>query len=918
VANILTHATQSNFLSGILDPRAQGRVDTNAYVSSLLQGVNVELSHLGGVTRRRGLPYCQTMPNQLVQLTGTYSSAAEGATYYWSPTGNGIYQSNNTGIPATVITALGGVPTTDNGAFGSNKWGLFLTETTTEVGVINPFVVVSVDLGSAQTVQFADVTCLSLSSGSSTQFCIQSSPDNVNWTTVPTGGALPQVDSGNGLSGYAYRATGPITARYWRLARVGAANLGTAIVAIGDFTLWGTTSTVSAGRVIPFEVSITEQYAIVCTDRSGTVVNANNGAVILQNIPLPYSSAQLAAMDAQGSGETLVMTHQSIPTIAVIRQNSPLVFPTTTANYATYYNFQPFPLILSAIPQIDYDDINSPTPTADIQHFATNSGWNTGDTFTITLLTDTTGPITYAGDDYTAGGAGFFGATSKAVETAVQALWAVNGFTGVTCVAGSSAYTYVLTFGGAAAAPIGLVAVTSLSSNATATMTEAQVGVSRQENLWSPIRGYPAVVTFFQGRLWFGGMQSQQESVVGSWVNDILNFATAQGLDDQAIYVTMTGVALNAIAWLFPGKSLCIGTTGGEFRFINDQAQSIIPTSAPVNQTQYGGAQIKPAMIDGNIIFVQRNLKSLRDFQFDYTVDQFNSLGISALAPNLIYGVRDIAVWQGAVDDEINLLFACNGTNPSTDFDALPNGSCSVFNTRKEVSVQAWTNWQTQGLFMNVGTIVQNILFLVQRVINGVTVLTLEQPNKSTFTDCCYYANSGVAGLSQITVPWLAGATVRCLADGYVLDTQVVPANGIVPLTSDGRPYVVQGQVEIGLNFNPIVEPMPLQTVRWPAGSNLAHKKRIVALRAKVRLTQGLIISTEGGPDGQTVQIIPQMAQMDNFQMDSGPLPLYTGVIEVEASSTWDQNEDKMVTFTQVDPLPMQILFLDAELSGEQ
>ncbi len=914
MANILTHATQSNFLSGVLDPRAQGRVDTNAYVSSLLQGVNVELSHLGGVVRRRGMPYCQTMPNQLTQLTGTYSSAAEGATYYWSPAGNGIYQSNNTGVPAGVTAAFGGVPVTDNAAFGSNKWGFYLTETTVEVEAINPYVVVHLDLGSAQAVLFADVTCLSLTSGESVDFKIQYSTDNTNWTTLL---ALPQVDAGNGLSGYAYRAVGPVTARHWRVARVGATSLGTALVAIGDFTLWGDSGTVSKGRVIPFEVSTTEQYAIICTDRSGTVVNASTGAT-LQSIPLPYSSAQLAAMDAQSSAETLVMVHESVPQIAVIRQNSPLVFPTTAANYASYYNFQPFPIIFDFIPQIDYDDTNSPTPTSDIQTFVTNVGWNTGDTFTITLLTDTTGPITYAGDDYTTGGAGIAGATSQAVEKAVQALWAVNGFTGVSCVAGGSAYNYTLTFSGAAAAPIGLIAVTSLSSNATATMTETQKGVARQENLWSPIRGYPSCVTYFQGRLWFGGLQSQQESLVGSWVNDVLNFQTAQGLDDQAVYVTMSGVSLNAINGLFPGKSLCIFTTGGEFRFINDQGQAITPASAPLNQTQYGGAHIKPCMIDGNVIFVQRNLKSLRDFQFDYTVDQFNSLGISALAPNLIYNVQDIAVWQGSVDDEINLLFACNGTNPSTDFDALPSGSCSVYNTRKEVSVQAWTNWQTQGTFANVGTIVQNILMLVQRVINGKTVLMLEQPTENTYTDCCYYASSGVAGLTQITVPWLAGATVRVLADGYVLDTQTVPTTGIVPLTTGGNVYAIQSQVEIGLNFNPIVEPMPLQTVRWPTGTNMAHKKRIVALRAKVRETQGLIIMTEGGPDGQTVQIIPQLAQMDNFQMDSGPLPLYTGIIEVEASSTWDQNEDKMVTFTQVDPLPMQILFLDAELSGEQ
>jgi hypothetical protein len=866
----------------------------------MLQGVNIELSHLGGVTRRRGMPHLLTMPNQLVQLTGTYT-VPEGATYYFSPQGNGVYTTSNAAVPAI----LGVCPTTPGVALGSNKWGFYLTETTTEVGTINPFVVAQIDLGTAQTVLFADVTCLSLSSGESKNFVIQYSNDDSTWFGLLD---MPQVDDGNGLSGYSYRGTGPVFARYWRVAVVRGVNLGTAVVAIGDFTLWGQTGTVSAGRVIPFEVSTTEQYAIICTDRSGTVVNATSGATILQNIPLPYSSAQLAAMDAQSSAETLIMVHQSIPQIAVIRQNSPLVFPTTSANYATYYNFQPFPLVFDFIPQIDYDDTNSPTPTSDIQTMTVGSGWNVGDTFTITLLTDTTGPITYAGDDYTNNGAGKAGATSLAVQTAVQALWAVNGFTGVTCVAGGSADTYTLTFAGAAAAPIGVISLTSLSSNATGALVETQVGIARQENLWSPVRGYPSCVTFFQGRLWFGGLQSQQESVLGSWVNDILNFQTAQGLDDQAIYVTLAGVALNAINGLFPGKSLCVFTTGGEFRFINDQGQAIVPASAPVNQTQYGGAHIKPVMIDGNVIFVQRNLNSLRDFQFDYTVDQFNSLGISALAPNLVYNVQDIAVWQGALEEEVNLLFACNGTNPSTDFDALPSGTCSVFNTRKEVGVQAWTNWQTQGTFSNVGVVVQNILMLVTRVINGVTVLMLEQPTPNTYTDCCYYASSGVAGLTQITVPWLAGATVRVLADGYVLDTQTVPSNGIVPLTSDGNPYTVTSQVEIGLNFNPIVEPMPLQTVRFPTGTNLAHKKRIVTIRAKVRETQGLYANGN----------LLQLTQLDNFQMDSGPLPLYTGIVELEESTNWDQTTDKMVTFTQVDPLPMQILFLDTELSGEQ
>ena len=94
-----------------LRAQGEGRRSTAFRLAQLLQGVNIELSHLGGVGRRRGMPYCQTMPNQLTQLTGTYSSAAEGAQRYWSPTGNGVYQDDNTNVAAGVLAAFGGVPT---------------------------------------------------------------------------------------------------------------------------------------------------------------------------------------------------------------------------------------------------------------------------------------------------------------------------------------------------------------------------------------------------------------------------------------------------------------------------------------------------------------------------------------------------------------------------------------------------------------------------------------------------------------------------------------------------------------------------------------------------------------------------------------------------------------------------------------
>lgn len=853
---VQTHDIQSNFLSGVLDPRVQGRIDTNAYASSLLTGINCELVHLGGVQRRRGLVQKFIAPNKLTLLTGTYTL----------PNG----------------------PASTSGLGTNSQTHTFTT--TTPPGTTDPWVLVHLDLGSAKNVLFADVLALTLAGGTSTEFCIQYSTDDSTWHTL--GSSFGQVDS---TANYTYRRTSGVTypatytsARYWRVAKIGGANL-TYEATFSDFVLWADSGTVSAGRLIPFEVGTGEQYMLALTDHSGIVTS---GGVIVDYLAMPYASADLAAVDAQSSAESMMLVHENYAPQFAIRLSSPLA---TGSAHQTFYNFQTFLATFDAIPQVDYADALSPTPTSDLQTLTFNSSWNVGDTFTITIQSDTTGPITYQGDNQ---------ATANAIAKAVQALWVVNGFSGVSCTSNGS-YGYTLTFANDSAGDIGNIAITSLSSSATATTSETQVGTSRQEDAWSATRGYPSVVTFFQGRMYMGGLRSQQESLVGSWVNDILNFSTDQGLDDQAIYTTLNGVALNAVTALFPGKSLCLFTTGGEFRFVNDNGEPITPTSIPTNQTQYGTAHIKPVMIDGNILFVQRNLNSIRDFQFDYTQDQYNSLGISSFAPNLVYNVQDMAAWNGSTEEEINLVFVCNGVNSSTDTDALPNGTCAVFNTRKEAGVQAWTVWETTGTFSNVCSIVQDVYFLIQRTLNGVTVLAMEQAVEGAFTDC----GTGVVNASGITsasgLAWLNGMSCRVKADGFVLDT-VTPANGTVSFLQDGRPYTVQSYYEIGLNFNPTVTPMPLQTVRWPDGSNLARKKRIVKMRIKVRNTAGLLYNGE---------VLPTNT-IDTFNFDSPPA-LYSGILALEDSSNWDETEDKLVTFTQVDPLPFYIMYLDAQLAGE-
>lgn len=852
----------------------------------MLEGTNVELCHLGGAQRRRGLIQKFVLPNQLTRLGGTYT-----------------------------------VPNGGTSANLKDNNPLTASVTTTPPNVTDPYIVCAVDLGGEKDVLFADCIAMTVASGSSTEFCIQYSTDNVAWTTLGT--PFPQLDS---TAEYSYRRTAgltypptPISARYWRVAKIGGTNLA-AQVTLGDFTIWVDSGTVSAGRLLPFEVATGEPYMIVLSDHSAIVTY--NGAIV-NYVPIPYASADLAALDYASTAETLMMVHTNYAPQFMIRLSSPLASGVASQSY---YNFQTFLAVFDTVPQIDYADSLSPAATSDLQTLTFNAGWNTGDSFTMTIKTDTTGPIVYAGDTQT---------TADAITKAVQALWVVNGFSGVSCVS-NGGFDYTLTFADDAADDYGDISITALSSAATATAVETQPGVSRQENAWSVNRGYPGTVTFYQGRMYFGGLRSEQQTVIGSWVNSILDFDTAQGLDDQAIFATLNGVALNAITAMFPARSLCIFTSGGEFRFVNDSGQPITPTSFPTNQTQYGGAKIKPVMIDGNIIFVQRNLNAVRDFQFDYTQDQFNSLGLSSFAGNLIYNVQDMAAWNGSLVEEINLVLLCNGTNGNLNSpvrpNPLPNGTCAVYHSRKEASVQGWTLWQTgaqtfsdnvpglydsstgvfipntpidaPGLFKNVASVVENLFFLVQRNLNGTTALVFEQASENAFTDCgtgpvVQLPSSHVSGLA-----WLNGMTCRVRADGLILDS-VVPVAGAATLTRDGIPYAAT-TYEIGINFNPVVTPMPLQTARFPSGSNLTRRRRVTSAAIKVINTLG--ISYNG-------KFLPTEV-IDTFNFDSTP-PLFSGILQLEDSSNYDLDQDKLVTFSQQDPLPFHLLYIDMELAGE-
>jgi hypothetical protein len=824
-----SHVVQSSFLSGVIDSRAAARVETEAYNNALLYGENIELHHLGGARRRRGLVHRATLPGTL-SLASTYSAAT-------APNGGTALHAYDDDDTTSLVTTAG-VSTTD------------------------PYVVVHYDLGSDQTIKYADVIGIQSDLGTSTQFYIQYSTDNVTWMAL--GAALEAVDYQDPRS---YRREASVPARYWRVAKVGGTDMSTAVITIDGFDLWIEDQTPSAVRVFPFEVSTEARYIVALTDRSATVLK---DGVVVCVAPMPYSSADLAGVDAANDAEDMVLVHEDYPPWFFVRESDS--------------NFQSTPVVFDNVPTYDYNDAQSPTPVSDVQVLTQTGTWTQGDTFQIELNGARSGAVVYAGD----GTADAQAATALNIQKAVQSLYTVKGYTGVSCTrTGTGEYT--VTLGGASADDYELMSTTVATGSGKHTVVKTADGTSRHEPVWSSTRGYPRTVTFFEGRLFFGGTKSRQQTLFGSTVAALLDFEQVEGLDDEALQVTLRGQNLNAINALYAGRSLQVFTSGGEFRYIKPPGTPVTPADAPVNQTQYGAAKIRPCAIDGATLFVQRNSKSIRDFKYNYEEDAFDSIGVSALAPHLLNDVVDLFVWNGSRSDEISMVFVVNG-----------DGTVAVLNSRREANVQAWFNWTTDGLFKGGATVLEDLYFAVQRRINNADKVFIEQADSDAYTDCAKQAtpaSTTVTGLGHLN-----GALCRVRADGFVLEN-ATPSAGQITIDRSSA------NVEVGLNFNPRLTPMPLQTTtNASAGtSNLMRKKRIVKVRVRVKDTLGLLMNGR----------VLEDRSLDVGRFDDAVRTPYSGALGTEETTNWTDG-DLLVEFTQVDPVPMNILGIDVRIESNE
>lgn len=614
------------------------------------------------------------------------------------------------------------------------------------------------------------------------------------------------------------------------------------------------------GRTENFSFNVEQNYLLALT---ALKVEIYKEGVLQTNINgsgndfavTPWSLAQLADIDYFQSADTAIVLHEDIAPQTIVR-TSDTAWAVAAAS-------------LSNIPQFDFNDGSSPTPTSAIQTLNFNNE-NEGDRFKIALEGILTEEVVFAGDDAT---------NQENIRVALQAL--INtGNSGVSVSTDVSLDTYRVTLAGEAADAFKLMTVTPIFTKSTTfevLTVEITAGVSRSEDTWSAARGWPRSGTFHEGRLWFGGSRSRPNAIWGSKVSDFFNFDRGTGLDDESIEAVLDTDQVNAVEAIFSNRSLQVFTSGGEFYV---PASPVTPSNISVKpQSNLGSKRVRPVTIDGITLFMQRTGKALNQFVFINEFQANQASSVSVLAQHLIKNPIKLAASRGTSDTDANYVYILN-----TD------GTVTVFNTLIAEDVTAFTRWETDGEIKSIAVVDNTLNFLVKRVVNSVDKFFVERENDLLNTDSAI-RETGLASDTLTGLGHLNTETVRVKADGAVQDDEVVASGQItIERTAD--------TIEAGLDYSPEVKLMPLN-VNLKNGPNAFSKKRILRAGVNIFESNGIIINGQRLAD-KTIGI-------DQFD---APIP-QTGIKRIFLSG-WSL--DATVTITQDTPMPFQILSVGMEV----
>jgi hypothetical protein len=320
---------------------------------------------------------------------------------------------------------------------------------------------------------------------------------------------------------------------------------------------------------------------------------------------------------------------------------------------------------------------------------------------------------------------------------------------------------------------------------------------------------YPTTLTFFQGRSWWGGIESEPQTFWGSKSNDKatagndLENLTLGVNDDDAMEFSIS--RSGRIRWMEGAKNLVIGTTSGEF-LVNGSQGIITPSDVFVEQqSSDGGEAVNSIKIGSMVMFISGDGRRLLATRYYEDQNQWRAQEISFTAENLTVGKKITQIAYSKNPESIIWCLLDDGSLVGCTYD--PTSELIGWHKHSIGSIQGIAVTEKAGFSI--------LALTVQRVIDGSPVVYLEELGLDYMDS---YTSLNADSLN-ISVPHLAGETVIVKIDDAQHPDITLDANG------DGTLLYTGDTAVIGLSM-PISVTTLEPDMGSKAGTSMGFSKR--------------------------------------------------------------------------------------------
>ena len=379
---------------------------------------------------------------------------------------------------------------------------------------------------------------------------------------------------------------------------------------------------------------------------------------------------------------------------------------------------------------------------------------------------------------------------------------------------------------------------------------------------FSSTTGHPSCVSFFEQRLVFAATLNNPQTVYFSKSGDYENMDANIGgtvADDDAIIYTIASNQVNAIRFMAAGRTLIIGTAGGEFTVSGGgDNDAVTPTNIMIKkQSNHGAANTDAIAVANATLFLQRAKRKIRELAYNFDVDGYVAPDLTILAEHITEG----GIIEMAYQEEPLAIIWC----------VRNDGELIALTYQREQEVVAWHRHVFGGAFGSGKAVCESVAviptedseyelyMIIKRTINGSTTRYVEYLNTFDFdqTD-----NTSFNFLdSQLNY---SGATSTLNGDISNSATTVTVASG-TDFTSSGK-IKIGGEIitYTGKSTNDLTG-----CTRGTEGTSAAAHTSGVTVKQVVNAVSGL-----NHLEGQTVSILSDGATHPDKTVSSNTVTL--------------------------------------------